>query len=259
MFKNCLKIAWRNLVKNKTYSLINLTGLTIGMTCFILIALYVQFELSFDEHHEKADRIYRVVQQQKGNEISGTDFMAVSPRPIGIAMKKDFPEVETFTNISQWGALLIKDNKSFPERGLYADEHVFDVFGIPVLQGVGIEALKDPNNILLTESLAKKIFGEESPLEKTIIFNSEKTMMVKGIVPDPPKNQHFDYSYIASIKIAGQYDYDIDRWISNNYYTYVLLAKGHNYKSLQENEISLQGIPKGFYFIWNESIRKNKF
>lgn len=234
MYKNYLKIAWRNLVKNKMYSLINLTGLTVGMTCFILIALYIQFELSFDTHHENADRIYRVVQQQKGNEISGTEFMAVSPRPVGIAMKKDFPEVEVFTNISQWGALLIKDNESFSERGLYADEHVFDVFNIPVLQGVGIEALKDPNNILLTESLARKIFGEESALEKTIIFNSEKTMTVKGIVPDPPKNQHFDYSYIASIKIAGQYDYDIDRWISNNYYTYVLLAKGHNYKSLQE-------------------------
>lgn len=234
MLRNYLKIAWRNLIKNKMYSTINLLGLTVGMTCFILIALFIQFELSFDAHHENADRIYRVAQQQKGNEISGTDFMAVSPRPVGIAMKKDFPEVEAFTNIDQWGALLIKDNESFPERGLYADEHLFDVFSIPVLKGIGIEALEDPNNILLTESLAKKIFGEESAVEKTILYNSKITMTVKGIVPDPPKNQHFDYSYIASIKFAGQFDYDIDRWISNSYYTYVLLKEGHNYKNLQE-------------------------
>lgn len=234
MFRNYIKIAWRNLVKNKMYSAINLTGLTIGMTCFILIALYIQFEVSFDTHHENADRIYRVVQQQKGNEISGTDFMAISPRPVGIAMKKDFPEVEAFTNIEQWGALLIKDKESYPERGLYADENLFEVFSIPVLQGTGIEALENPNNILLTESLAKKIFGEESAVDKTILYNSDKTMTVKGIIPDPPKNQHFDYSYIASIKLGDQYDYDIDRWISNNYYTYVLLAEGHNYKNLQE-------------------------
>ena len=234
MLKNYIKIAWRNLIKSKMYSLINLTGLTVGMTCFIMIALYIQYELSFDDHHENAERIYRVAQHQKGNEIKGTEFMAVSPRPVGIAMKKDFPEVEAFTNIDRGGALLIKDDESFSENGLYADEHFFDVFNIPVLEGIGVEALKDPNNILLTESLAKKIFGKESALEKTILYNSDKTMIVKGVIPDPPKNQHFGYSYIASVKMEGQYDFDVDRWISNNYYTYVLLEEGHDYKNLQE-------------------------
>lgn len=234
MLRNYFKIAWRNLVKDKLYAVINLTGLTIGMACFILIALYIQFEMSFDSHYEKADRMYRIVQQQKGNEYSGTDLFALSPRPIGIAMKNDFPEVEAYTNLSVWGALLIKDNESYDERGLYADKHLFDVFSIPVLEGSGMEALIDPNNILLTESLAKKIFGEESPIDKTILYNSERTMMVKGVIPDAPKNQHFTYSYIASIHLSSEYEHDLDRWISNNYYTYIALAEGSDYKSLQK-------------------------
>lgn len=234
MLRIYLKLAWRNLIRNKVYSGIHLVGLTVGMTCFIMIALYIQFELSFDTHHANADRIYRVVQQQKGNEISGTDFLAVSPRPVGIAMKKDFPEVEAFTNIDQWGASLIKDNEAYDEIGLYADEYLFDVFDIAVIEGIGTGVLDDPNSILLTETLAKKIFGAESAVEKTILYNGERMMTVKGIVSDPPKNQHFHFSYIASIKMGDQYDFDIDRWISNNYYTYVLLSEGHNYENLQE-------------------------
>jgi len=247
MFRNYLKIAWRNLVKNKMYSLINLTGLTVGMTCFILIALYIQFELSFDAHHEKADRIYRVAQQQKGNEYSGTDLFAVSPRPLGIAMKKDFPEVESFTNIDVWGALLIKGDESFDERGLYTDKNLFEVFTIPILEGIGREALEDPNNILLTESLAKKIFGETSAVEKTILYNSSQTMTVKGIVPDPPKNQHFTYSYIASLKLNSDYENDIDRWVSNNHYTYITLSEGHNYKDLEKKITTYEKVAKVAY------------
>jgi len=233
MLRNYLKITWRNLFKHKMYSLINILGLTIGMTCFILIAFFIQFELSFEDHHEKSDRIYRIVQQQKGNKISGTDYLAISPRPLGIAIKNDFPEVEAVTNLDVWGALLIKDNESFQERGLYADKHLFDVFTVPVLEGMGREALDDVNNILLTESLAKKIFGSASPLEKTLLYG-KREMTVKGIIADPPKNQHISYSYVASIKTQGNYKNDIDRWVSNNYYTYFVLADGYNYKDLEE-------------------------
>jgi len=233
MFKNYFKIAWRNMFKHKMYSLINISGLTIGMTCFILIALYIQFELSFEDHHNKAKRIYRVVQQQKGNEYAGTDFFAVSPRPLGIAMKNDFPEVETVTNLDVWGAMLVKDDASFQERGLYADKNLFDVFTIPILEGMGAEALDDVNNILLTESSALKIFGSESALEKTIKYGIRE-LTVKGIVADPPKNQHLAYTYIGSIKTKGYYEYDLERWVSNDYYTYFVLAEGNDYKVLQE-------------------------
>ncbi len=232
MIKNYFKITWRNLFRHKMYSLINILGLTIGMTCFILIALFIQFELSFENHHEKADRIYRVVQQQKGNEYSGTDFFAVSPRPLGIALKNDFPEVEVVTNLDVWDALLVKDDESFQERGLYADKNLFDVFTIPILQGMGREALDDVNNILLTESLAKKIFGTTSALEKTLM-NGKREMTVKGIVADPPNNQHISYTYISSVKTKSYYENEIDRWVSNDYYTYFVLAEGYSYKDLE--------------------------
>jgi putative ABC transport system permease protein len=254
MFKNYFKIAWRNIFKHKMYSLINISGLTIGMTCFILIALFIQFELSFDSHHEKADRIYRIGMQQKGNEFRGTDLFAVSPRPLGIAIKNDFPEVEAVTNIDVWGALLRKDNESFSERGLYADSHLFDVFTIPVLEGMGREALNDVNNILLTESSAKKIFGSTSALEKTLIYG-ERELTVKGIVADPPKNQHISYTYISSIKIKSYYEYDLERWVSNDYYTYFVLAEGYDYKALEEKikiyeknaKLAFTGVGFSFY------------
>ena len=247
MFKNYLKIAWRNLIKNKMYSYINLTGLTMGMTCFILIALYIQFETSYDEHHEKSDRIYRVVQQQEGNEFKGTDYFAVTPRPLGIAMKKDFPEVEAVTNIGTWGALLINENESFSERGLYADENLFDVFTIPILKGFGKEALAEPNSILLTESLAAKIFGSQNVVGKNLIYNSEKTVTVKGIVADPPKNQHFGYSYISNINFEGSYKTDLTKWNSNNYYTYLVLAKGHDFRELEKKMVAYEEITKPVY------------
>ena len=155
MFKNYLKIAWRNLVKNKTYSLINIAGLTIGLTCFILIALYIQFETSFEAHHENSDRIYRIAQQQEGNEFRGTDMFAVSSRPLGIAMKNDFKEVESVTLVDKWGALLINEDKSYAEQGIFTDDQFFDTFTIPLIEGIGKEAINEPNNILLTVSLAK--------------------------------------------------------------------------------------------------------
>lgn len=247
MLKNYLKIAWRNLVKNKMYSLINLTGLTIGMTCFILIALFIQFETSFDKQHKKGERIYRVVQQQEGNEFRGTDYFAVTPRPLGVAMQKDFPEVEAVSNIETWGALLINENESFAEQGLYADKNLFDVFTIPVLEGVGKEALSEPNAILLTESLAKKIFGTAAVIGKTILYNSATTLTIKAVVADPPKNQHFDYSYIANINLQGNYEDDLTKWNSNNYYTYFVLAESYDYKNLEEKMAAYEEITKPVY------------
>ncbi|PIA81723.1 hypothetical protein BFR04_13395 [Gaetbulibacter sp. 4G1] len=235
MLRNYFKIAWRSLIKNKLYSVINLTGLTIGMVCFILIALYIQFELSYEAHHEKADRIYNIVQQQKGNDYRGTDLFAVAPMPMRNALKEDFQEVEAVTNVNIRGSLLIHNDKSFSERGLYTDEDFFNVFTVPVIEGIGKEALKDPDIILLTESLAKKIFGNAPPLNQTIVLNSLQSLTVKGIIADTPKNQHFDYDYIVSNKLSSTFLADENNWSSNNYHSYLLLSKGADYKNLEAN------------------------
>ena len=247
MLKNYLKIALRNLLKNKVYSMINISGLTIGMTCFILIALYIQFELSFDKHFKNSDRIYRIVQQQEGNEYRGTNYFAVSPLPLGTAMKQDFPEVESITNLDTWNVLLVNGNDSFLEQGLFTDNAFFDIYDTEIVEGIGKGALNEPNTILLTASLAKKIFGDTSSIGKTILYNNKDVMIVKGVVADPPKNQHFTYNFIASVEKNTMYPNDISNWVSNNYYSYVLLKEGQDYRALQDKMSRYESVTKPAY------------
>ncbi|MFP4845415.1 ABC transporter permease [Winogradskyella sp. PE311] len=247
MFKNYFKIAWRNLIKNKVYSFINLSGLTIGMTCFILIAFYIQFELSFDKHIENSDRIYRIVQQQKGNDYRGTDYFALAPLPLSTAIKQDFPEVESITNLNVWNVLLVNGNDSFLERGLFTNQSFFDIYNTKVLEGIGKDAIDDPNTILLTESLAEKIFGSASSIGKTILYNNKDIMTVKGVIADPPKNQHFTYNFIASIEKNTNHIYEINDWVSNNSYGYILLKEGQDYRVLQEKMSRYDAVTKPAY------------
>jgi putative ABC transport system permease protein len=233
MFKNYLKIGFRNLLKHQVFTLINIGGMTIGMICFILIALYIQYELSYDGHHEKADRIYRVSQIQKGNNFRGTDRFALAPMPLVPALKEHFPEVESATTLELYEALFSFEEKTFYERGLFADEHLFEVFTYPIKEGMGKEALQDPNAIILTESLAKKYFGKVSPIGKTLHFENDRPLTVKGVVEDTPKNQHFDFDYITSFQNLPWYQNDKGRWNSNNYRAYMVLPSDYDYKDLE--------------------------
>lgn len=233
MFKNYLKIAWRNFTKGKLYSFINLSGLTIGMTSFILIALFVQYELSYDKQHENVDDIYRVISKQPGNEFKGTDMFSGTPLPLGTAMVIDFPEVEAKTGIDLRSNLLSKGKEVFSEKGIFADKGFFDVFAIKLISGEGKSALEEPLNVLLTESLAKKFFGSESPLNQTITFERSTEFTIKGVIADPPKNQHFSYSYIASISAAPYYLENSNAWGNNVATTYVKLAEGTDSRELE--------------------------
>ncbi len=233
MFKNYLKIAWRNFKKGKLYSFINLLGLTIGMTCFILIALFVQYELSYDKQHKNVDDIYRVISKQPGNEYKGTDLFSGTPLPLGATMAIDFPEVETTTSIDLRSNLISKGKEVFREKGIFADTGFFDVFTIKLISGEGKSALEQPLNVLLVESLAKKFFGSESPLNQTITFDGSTEFTVKGVIEDPPKNQHFSYSYIAPISAAPFYLENSIAWGNNVAVTYVKLAEGTDSKELE--------------------------
>lgn len=235
------------MIKNKMYSFINLTGLTIGMTCFVLIALFIQFELSFDKQHERSDRIFRTVQKQEGNNYRGTDMFALAPMPLGVALKEDFPEVEAVTNVNQRFALLVNENESFSEKGILTDKSIFDVFTIPVLEGNVKEALEDSSSIILTESLAIKIFGLASALDRTLLFEREQTLIVRGIIADPPKNQHLGYDFLISYKNRGNYVNDIGNWASNNYHTYLAMTPGRDYLELQAKMVGYDKIAKKAY------------
>ncbi len=233
MFKNYIKIAWRNFKKGTFYSFINLSGLTVGMTSFILIALFVQYELSYDKQHEDVDDIYRVISKQPGNEYKGTDLFSGTPLPLGAAMVNDFPEVEAKTGIDLRSNLLSNGEEVFDEKGIFADKGFFDVFTIELISGEGKSALEEPLNVLLTESLAKKFFGDESPLDRTITFERNTEFTIKGVIADPPKNQHFSYSYIASISAAPYYSDNRNAWGNNVAVTYVKLASGTDPKELE--------------------------
>jgi len=234
MFQNYIKIAIRNLTKNKIYTIINVLGLTVGMTCFILIALYVQYELSYDQQHEKADQIYRIAQQQEGNSFKGSDFFAMTPLPITAALMEEFPEVEVATSINLNSHLFSMDEKVFFEKGIYADEYLFDVFTIPVLEGEGRAALKDPNSIVLNKNLAQKYFGGTSPIGKTLLLDNERLVTVKGVIENIPNNQHFTYDYIWSIQNYPEYEKDKSRWERSNHKGYVTLKEGVNHQDFEK-------------------------
>lgn len=237
MIKNYITIAWRNLLRNKVTSAINIFGLTIGLTCFTLIALYIQFEMSYDRNHEKADQIYRIAQQQEGNFFRGTDRFTGTPSILSPTLRREFPEVEAVTTLQLYTMPLEKDGQVLTELGLFSDEYIFDVFTFPILKGIGKEALQDPNAIILSESLAKKYFGDEDPIGKTLVTQSERLLTVKGIIEDVPKNQHFSFDFISSFRNLPFYEEN--RWNSNNFITYVVLPQGHDHTKFEDKLLSL--------------------
>ncbi|WP_350292593.1 ABC transporter permease [uncultured Croceitalea sp.] len=247
MFKNHIKLAWRNLIKNKAYLIINLTGLTVAMTCFVLLALFVQFEMSFDKHHQNSDRTFRIVQQQKGNSYQGTDMFAVAPLPLGEALLQDFPEVENVTNLNIGGALILKGDQSFVQQGLYTDSAYFDVFSTKIIEGNPTLILESPDNILVTETLANKLFGDISPIDQSLKFGNGMSFTVKAVIENPPKNQHFSYDFIASYKSQGYYPHDVGQWVSNNYHTYITLKDPKQFKLLEGKMAVYEKVTKPAY------------
>ena len=160
MIRNYFKTAWRNLAKNKLYSFINITGLSVGIASCMLIFLYVQYDLSYDRYHEKADRIYRLTELLH---LPKEDRpQAVTSPPMAPAAKDHFPEVEkTVRFIFSSRVLSVKERKFYDTKIMYADSTMFDIFTFPLLQGDPAKALAEPFSIVLTESAAKKYFGND--------------------------------------------------------------------------------------------------
>ncbi|MEO0340633.1 MAG: permease prefix domain 2-containing transporter, partial [Bacteroidota bacterium] len=216
LLNSYFKTAARNIWKTKFFSSLNLIGLTVGFCCFLFIALYIQYESSFDRYHEKSDRIYRVPQVQEGNVFRGTDRFALAASGLGPALMETFPEVEVVSTLRTSESLFIKDNRAFYEKGLYCDENLFDVFSFEVLEGNGLEAIKGPGTILLCESFAEKHYGNEDPIGEVLELESGEPLTIVGLVKDPPKNSHFTFNFIASFENLPFHQPRV--WNSNNYY-----------------------------------------
>jgi len=222
MLKNYFTTATRNILKNRVYSFLNITGLAIGVMAFIMIMLYVRHELSFDKYHSKAEQIYRVTTR---GSLAGNDFtMVSSPAPAGPAFMEEIPGVINFTRVRNFGFPVIRyGEKVFSEELWYtADSSFFDVFDVIFIQGDSKTALKEPNTVVLTRSTAERYFGSEDPMGKTLNSDKRRDYVVTGVIEDPPVNTHFQYDFLASLmSYAGQANDGM--WVSLNFFTYLLL------------------------------------
>jgi len=237
MFKNYLKIALRNIGRHKGYSFINIAGLAIGMAVCILILMFVRAELSYDTHHEHKDRIYRIERQwfAADGSVRG-ELCSVAPSFIPL-LEEEFPEMEHIVRMYGSGDTLITfgENNFVEERLYFAEHDIFEVFTIPVVKGNPQTSLKDPNSIVLSESMVQKYFGDEDPMGKVMkVGSSREDYQVTGVMKDMPENSHIHFNFLASfITLKGRYPYYRDEsdyfFGSSNFsdnvtYTYMRLA-----------------------------------
>jgi len=237
MFKNYLKIALRNIRRHKGYSFINIAGLAIGMAVCILILMFVRGELSYDTHHEHKDRIYRIERQWFAADGSvRSELCSVAPSFVPL-LEEEFPEMEHVVRMFGSGDTLITfgENNFVEERLYFAEHDIFDVFTIPVIAGNQQTALKNPNSIVLSESMAQKYFGDEDPMGKVMkVDSSREDFQVTGVMKDVPENSHIHFDFLASfITLKGRYPYYRDgsdyffgstNFSDNVTYTYMRLA-----------------------------------
>ncbi len=230
MIKNYFKTAWRNLVKNKAFSFINILGLSIGISVCFIIMLFIQDELSYDKFNAKADRICRIV--FKANINGGKIFEANVMPPVAAALKNDYPEVEEVARLNINGRTKVTYNdKSFKEDGLViVDSNFFNVFTLPFIKGNPETALMEPHTIVLTEEYANKYFGKDEPVGKLLVIDNE-SFKVTGIINKIPANSHFHFDMFVSL---SNLPYAKDpSWMSSGMFTYVVLKKGYDYKKLE--------------------------
>ena len=231
MIKNYFKVAWRNLWKNKSFSLINILGLATGLACFILISLYVVDELSYDRYNKKADRIYRV----NTDLVFGgaTMTMAATSDPMGETLKKDYPQVEQYTRIYRNGSVDIKKGDVYiNEKNMaHVDSTFFDMFSLPALYGDTKTALNEPNTVVLTETAARKYFDRPDVMGETIETGKGTLYKITAVIKDIPENSHFHFDFLFSMDNVR---YQWGNYLSFNFITYILLKKGVDYSAFSK-------------------------
>ena len=238
MIKNYLKIAWRNVWKTKGFSTINILGLAVGMAACFLIALYVRFELSYDNYHTKADRIYRLVCDTKTpTETLNED---ITSAPMALNISKDFAEVENFVRLSPASLLIRQENVKFQEASLFfADSTLLELFDFTLLEGNKHKALTEPFSVVLSSSAAKKYFGKENPIGKSLLLTSDGfNTKVTGVIKDIPENSQFKADVFVSMStLAKMNNSNFDEQWGNFGFTSYLLLKPNVNAAVLESKI----------------------
>jgi putative ABC transport system permease protein len=237
MFINYFKNVARILISQRFYSIINIAGLSIGITACILVMLYVKNDLSYDKYNKNAMNIYRIEFSitREGN----TNHLAQSQALLGPTLKNEYPEIKKISRIYFSERSLVKagDKNNFEDRIVYADSAFFEIFSYQSVAGDITQFLKKPNSIILTESTAKKYFGNENPLGKILEINNQYSFEVTGVIEDIPENSHFKFDFIAPYSslenqpVAGYFP----QWGATfGSYTYMLADKGFNPKAFEK-------------------------
>ena len=241
MFKNYLLITVRNLRKQKLYSFINIAGLSIGMAGCILILLWVQDELSYERFHTNCESLYRVVNYEK---YSGGDELQFCQGPPLLAsiLKEKYPEITESTRIRRCQAVTVAyDNNRFNEKKLFlTDASFFEMFSFPIAQGNPATLFQDPYSIVVSREMARKYFGAEDPLGKTVRIDNRFDLIVTGVVQNKNLNSHLDFDFLAPMEIIKEFGIELDNWHSWAFHNYVLLERQSDYQIVSqkiENEI----------------------
>lgn len=236
MVRNYLKIAFRNLWKHKSFSAINIAGLAAGLTACFFILSFVRFELSYDTFHSKADRIVRL----RDDVITPTETIpnGISVYPAGPAIAEEFSEVESFARVSLQELTVMYGDRKFREKKvLLADSTFFRIFDFKLVEGTGQHALAAPYSAVLTEAAAKRYFGDQSPLGKTLQMpqgDRKLAVTVTGIMADIPENSQISADIVISMSTLREaFAGSMDNWTNHSPYTYLLLKPGTDYKALE--------------------------
>lgn len=224
MIKNHLKIAWRNLLKNKGYTIINIIGLATGIAAVLLIAIWIQNQFLYDSFYTNKENIYKLWSRTdyQGNTNVGSITMA----PAAEALKREYPEVEHSARL-YWAteSLISFGDINIKSEGNEVDSDFLKIFNFPVRQGISDGMLSTPNNIVLTKSLSKSLFGEQNPLNKTVTFGSGESYKVTGVLEDLPSYSSFNFKYLIPLTESKTKEYGTN-WNTNTYYTFVTLKAG---------------------------------
>ena len=257
MIFNYYKTAWRSLIRGKSFSVINIVGLAVGMAGAMLILLWLQNEVSFDEFHKNKDRIYEVYGLTSNTDGKQNAIPVVS-QPLGPAIKSEFPEVESMTREKGVNSFLITANeKSFTGiRGSFVDSSFLDIFSFPLSSGNKTDQLQNANSIVLTEKLANKLFGSTDVIGKIVRIDSVDQLTVSGILKDLPSNTRFDFEFLVSWQYLRKLGtgFSNESWLSNNTPTFVMLKPNTNLEAFNAKIKDLTRKNSGRSDVWTHFL-----
>jgi putative ABC transport system permease protein len=253
-------MAWRNLMKHKFISFINLFGLTVGLTCCLLITVYILHETSYDKYHANANRIYRVTRSFNNKDGTVTLRLGTVAPPFGPLLQNYFPDIQNITRLLPNGKTPVRyGEKIFNEENVfYADEHLFDVFTVGIAKGNPKKALLDPFTVILSEDLARKYFGNDEPINKMIKINNRYNLKVTGVFKSFPENSHIhpemmvSFNTLKDTSVYGEKQLETN-FGNNSFFTYLLLPENYPAKNIEarfpaflDDRVHFTGAPATF-------------